>query len=103
MLDIIETYVVVGFFGLLIGFYVTRRYYQRTVRDVSLGKIIEVSFIENKIGELESQIVILNDALSSLKEISEALEEEVKNSHDIERTFCSKFEIRSNHKEIHDI
>ena len=93
---------VVGFFGFLIGFYITRLYYQRTVRDASLGKIIEVSLIEKKINELEAQISILNNTVSSLKEIGESLEEQVRNSYDIEKSFRGKFETR-NKKEIEDI
>lgn len=101
-MEIFEPLVIAGFFCFIIGAYLTRLYYQRTVRDVSLGKIIEVSLIDTKIKELESQIKVLNNTILNLKEIGEALEEQVINSQDIEKSLSGKFETQDQ-IEIEDI
>jgi hypothetical protein len=89
--------------GVIIGILVPRRYYRTTVRNASLGKIIEISFIEKKIGELESEINLLNETVDSLREIGEVLEEEVKHSKDIEMLYREKFATKKIKKEIEDI
>jgi hypothetical protein len=103
MLDFLESYLIAGMLGLSIGIFATHRYYRKTVRNASLGKIIEVSLIEKKISELESEINILNETVERLREIGEALEEEVKHSKDIEMFYREKFNTKELKKEIEDI
>ena len=102
MLENIELYLTVGFFGALIGIFIARRYFRRTILDATLGKIIEVSLIEKDIKNLESQIQILNNTIISLKEIGESLEEQVRNSQDIERSYSDKLDNKDK-TEIKDI
>jgi len=103
MLDSLEYYLIAGILGVIIGILVTHRYYRTRVRNASLGKIIEVSLIDKKIGELESEINVLIETVDSLREIGEALEEEVKHSKDIEMFYTEKFAIKEMKKEIEDI
>lgn len=103
MLDFQESYLIVGVLGIIIGIFATHRYYRNTVRNASLGKIIEVSLIEKKINDLESEINILNETVERLREIGEALEEEVKHSKDIETFYKEQFTTKEIKKEIEDI
>jgi hypothetical protein len=50
--------------------------------------------VEKSIQELESQIKILNNTISNLKDIGGDLEEQIKNSQDIEKSYSDKFEIQ---------
>ena len=50
--------------------------------------------VEKSIQELESQIKILNNTISNLKEIGGELEVQIKNSQDIEKSYSDKFEIQ---------
>ena len=64
---------------------------------------MEVSLIEKKIGELESEINKLNETVESLRVIGEAFDEEVEQSKDIETFHTEKFAINGMKKEIEDI
>jgi len=94
LLETIETYLAAGIIGLVIGVYITNLYNRKKIRETTLAKIIEVGLVENKLKELESQIRVLNNAISSIKGIGESLEEQMMNSQDIEKTYINQFEIK---------
>jgi hypothetical protein len=75
----------IGSAGLILGVFLTRLYYQRLVRNVTLGQVIEYSIIQNNIQEIDRLSEILNSTLSDMRIQAESLRERILESQDIEK------------------
>ena len=85
VLEIIETHILIGSAGLILGVFLTRLYYQRLVRNVTLGQVIEYSIIQNNIQEIARLSELLNTTLSDMKVQADSLRERILESQDIEK------------------
>lgn len=85
VLEILETHILIGSAGLILGIFLTRLYYQRLVRNVTLGQVIEYSIIQNNIQEISRLSEILNSTLSDMSAQADSLRERILESQDIEK------------------
>lgn len=91
MIEVIETHIVMMIIGVILGVFVTRFYYERTVQNVALGRIIEFSMITKSIQDLGQHATTLNEIIQGMIRCSEELDEQLRFSHDIEKSYQNNF------------
>jgi hypothetical protein len=85
VIEVLETHVLIGTIGFVLGFIATRIYYKRIVRNVALGQVIDYSMIHNNVQQIESLSFKLNSTISDLKIHSDDLLEQMQDFQDIEK------------------
>jgi hypothetical protein len=91
MIEIIETHIVMTIIGVILGVFATRFYYERTVQNVALGRIIEFSMITKSIQDLGQLSTSLNEIIQGMIRCGEELDEQLRFSHDIEKSYQNNF------------
>jgi hypothetical protein len=84
VIQILETHLVIGFIGVIVGVFASRFYYRRTVRSSKLGQIIDYSLIQKQIQDIEKLSSDVRKAAIGLSESSDALLEQIKSTRDVE-------------------
>jgi uncharacterized membrane-anchored protein YhcB (DUF1043 family) len=91
MLEYYETYIVVLVGGVLIGVYLGRLYYRKSLRSVALEKVIEFSMIQKSLQSLQSFSKEFNELVSNIIEVGKELEEQLDDSKNIEYLYNESF------------
>ena len=91
MIEVIETHIVMMIIGVILGVFATRFYYERTVKNVALGRIIEFSMITKSIQDLGQLSTSLNEIIQGMIRCGEELDEQLRFSHDIEKSYENNF------------
>jgi len=91
MIEVIETHIVMMIIGVILGVFATRFYYERTVKNVALGRIIEFSMITKSIQDLGQLSTNLNEIIQGMIRCGEELDEQLRFSHDIEKSYENNF------------
>jgi uncharacterized membrane-anchored protein YhcB (DUF1043 family) len=99
MLEYYETYIVVLIAGILIGAYLARLYYRKSIRSVALEKVIEFSMIQNSLQNLQSFSEQFNELISNIVEVGRELEEQLNDSKNIEYLYRENFKKENENNE----
>lgn len=87
LIEVLETHLLIGALGIVIGYLATRFYYNRQLRNLDISKVIEFSLITKNLGELTELSDKLNNILTSLKESGKELENQLYLARDIEYSY----------------
>jgi hypothetical protein len=91
--EIIDNYVVAFFFGTILGFIITRYYYEKN-RNYNLGRTIESVLISSSVKSLWEYHKKIDQLLSNMRLESDALTDQIKRFQDIEKTPIDKDTLR---------
>ena len=91
MIEVIETHIVMTIIGFIVGVFTTKYYYERTVKNVALGRIIEFSMITKSIQNLNQLSSSLHEVIQGMNRCSEELDEQLRFSNDIEKSYQNNF------------
>jgi hypothetical protein len=96
MIEVIETHIVMTIIGFIVGVFTTKYYYERTVKNVALGRIIEFSMITKSIQNLNQLSSSLHEVIQGMNRCSEELDEQLRFSNDIEKSYQNNFKTPEN-------
>jgi len=82
--EVIETHVLVGIVGVIIGAAISRFYFQRRIQQKNIGQAIEFAVIEKQIIQLESMMKKHNGLVDEIKACSDEISERIELIRDIE-------------------
>lgn len=84
VLEVIETYLVGGVIGFVVGVVVARIYFKSRIELKNIGQVIEYSLIHENITRLNSMTSNLAQLVDEMKDCSEDITEKLEQTKDIE-------------------
>jgi len=84
VLEVIETYLIVGVVGFVVGIIVSRIYFKSKIESKTIGQIIEYAMIHQNVTQLSSMTASLSKLVASISECSEEITEQLEIVKDIE-------------------
>ena len=87
VLEIIETYLIGGVVGFIVGVIVARIYFKSRIELKNIGQVIEYALIHENITQLNSMTESLTKLVADIDECSEENMEKLEISRDIEAEF----------------
>ena len=90
VLEIIETYLIGGAVGFIVGVIVARIYFKSRIELKNIGQVIEYALIHDNIKQLNSMTESLNKLVADIDECSEEIMEKLEISRDIEAEYVKR-------------
>ena len=84
VLEIIETYLIGGVVGFVVGVVVSRIYFKSRIESKAIGQVIEYAMIHGNIERLSSMSASLSQLVADIQECSEEITEQLELTKDIE-------------------
>lgn len=84
VLEVIETYLIVGVVGFIVGVIVARIYFKSKIESKTIGQIIEYAMIHQNVTQLSSMTASLSKLVAGISECSEEITEQLEIVKDIE-------------------
>ena len=90
VLEIIETYLIGGVVGFIVGVIVARIYFKSRIELKNIGQVIEYALIHENITQLNSMTESLTKLVADIDECSEEIMEKLEISRDIEAEYVKR-------------
>jgi hypothetical protein len=90
VLEIIETYLIGGVVGFIVGVIVARIYFKSRIELKNIGQVIEYALIHDNITALNSMTESLTKLVADIDECSEEIMEKLELSRDIEAEYVKR-------------
>jgi len=90
VLEIIETYLIGGVVGFIVGVIVARIYFKSRIELKNIGQVIEYALIHENITRLNSMTESLTKLVADIDECSEEIMEKLEISRDIEAEYVKR-------------
>jgi len=84
VLEVIETYLLVGVVGFVVGIIVSRIYFKSKIESKTIGQVIEYAMIHQNVTRLSSMTASLSQLVAGISECSEEITEQLEIVKDIE-------------------
>ncbi len=90
VLEIIETYLIGGVAGFIVGVIVARIYFKSRIELKNIGQVIEYALIHENITQLNSMSESLTKLVADINECSEDIMEKLEITRDIEAEYVKR-------------